>query len=76
MLSMPFLGVRLGNWPFHKDEKKSHVKCGCMRLELTYIHCVGDVGSIFWRRKWQPALAFLPEKFHRQRRWPAVHGVT
>ena len=25
------------------------------------------VGKIPWSRKWQPALVFLPGKFHRQR---------
>ena len=25
------------------------------------------VGKIPWRRKWQPILVFLPEKFHGQR---------
>ena len=25
------------------------------------------VETIFWRRKWQPAPVFLPEKFHGQR---------
>ena len=25
------------------------------------------VGKILWRRKWQPALVFLPRKFHGQR---------
>ena len=25
------------------------------------------VGKILWRRKWQPTLVFLPEKFHGQR---------
>ena len=27
----------------------------------------GDLGSIPWRRKWQPILVFLPEKSHGQR---------
>ena len=26
------------------------------------------VGKIPWRRKWQPTLVFLPEKFHGQRK--------
>ena len=27
----------------------------------------GDVGKIFWRRKWQPTPVFLPVKFYGQR---------
>ena len=35
------------------------------------------VRKIPWRRKWQPALVFLPGKFHGQRAWrAAVPGVT
>ena len=34
------------------------------------------VGKIPWRRKWQPALVFLPGKCHGQGAWRAtVHGV-
>ena len=33
----------------------------------------GDAGSIHWRRKWQPALVFLPGKPHEQ---TSVHGVS
>ena len=37
----------------------------------------GDLGSIPWRRKWQPPPVLLPEKFHRQRAWQAtVRGVA
>ena len=35
------------------------------------------VGNISWRRKWQPAPVFCPEKFHDSGAWQtAVHGVT
>ena len=34
-------------------------------------------GRFPWRREWQPAPVFLPEKSHGQRsRWATVHGVT
>ena len=35
-----------------------------------------DEGLIPWIRKWQPALIFLPGKFHEERSWQAtVYGV-
>ena len=34
------------------------------------------IGNIPWRRKWQPALVFLPGKFYRQRSWLQSMGVS
>ena len=40
--------------------KESACQCKRHRFDLW-------VGKIPWRRKWEPILVFLPEKFHEQR---------
>ena len=39
--------------------------CKCKRHRRTWFN--SQVRKIFWRRKWQPTLVFLPGKSHRHR---------
>ena len=49
--------------------------CQCKRLKRWGFN--PWVGKIFWRRKLQPTLVFLPGESHGQRNWQAtVHGVA
>ena len=50
-------------FPGGTNGKESSCQCRrCRRLGFDYW-----VGKILCRRKWQPTLVFLPEKFHGQR---------
>ena len=47
-------------------------RLGLGNFQFQYLSLVAQqldprVGKIPWRRKWQPTLIFLPEKFHGQR---------
>ena len=58
--SAPTLSQGLPRWCSGKESA-----CQCRRLKRHRFN--PWVGKIPWRRKWQPALVFLPGKFHGQR---------
>ena len=56
--------------PWWLSGKESACQCKRDRFNL-------GVGTIPWRRKWQPIPVFLPAKSHGQRSlWAIVHGVA
>ena len=59
----------LGSFPGGSDYKSVCLQCGRLAFDPW-------VGTIPWRRKWQPTPVFLPGEPHGQRTLQAtVHGI-
>ena len=69
------LNRRVTSWGFPGDVSGEESPCQFKRHKRPGFH--PWVRKITWRRKWQPAPVFLPEKSHGQKNlWATVHEVT